>query len=41
MYLFLVLVAGNVFLNDLRYLLSSECVLGCGVKAARGAEVMG
>ena len=32
---------GNVFLSDLCYALSAECVLGCGVKVALGAEVLG
>ena len=41
MYLFLVVVAVNVLLSDLRYMLSAECVLGCGVKVARGVEVLG
>ena len=41
MYFFLVMVEGNVFLSDLRYVLSAECLLECGVKVARGAEVLG
>ena len=40
-YGFLVEVAGNVFLSDLLYALTAECVLGCGVKVALGAEVLG
>ena len=41
MYWFLLVVVRNVFLSDLTYVLSAECVLGCGVKVARGAEVLG
>ena len=41
MYWFLVVAVGNVFENDLCYVLSAECVLGCGVEVARGAEVLG
>ena len=41
MYWFLVVIAGNLFLSDLSYVLSAECVLGYGVKVARGAEMLG
>ena len=41
MYRCLVVVAEDVFLSDLRHVLSAECVLGCGVEVAHGAEVLG
>ena len=40
MYWLLVLVAGNVGLSYLRYVVSAGGVLGCGVEVARGAEVL-
>ena len=41
MYWLLVVVVGNVFLSELHYVLSAECLLGYGVEVARGAEVLG
>ena len=40
-YLFLIVVARNVFLSDCNHALRVECVLGCGVEVARGAQVLG
>ena len=39
--LLLVAVAGNVLLSDCSHVLRAECVLGCGVEVARGAEALG
>ena len=41
MYWFLVVVAGNAFISDVRYVSNAECVLGCRVKVTLGAEVLG
>ena len=38
--LFLIDVAGNVFLSDVGYALGPECVLGSGAEVVRGAGVL-